>query len=598
MAKRPTKKSKVKKLSATEKAQRKEQRDQKNEIITILKNIGFERLPYIDNKEFVFDGRTTEMDDIFIYKNVILITEYTIGSPGTHLLKKNYFYNSVIANPQNFINSILKEEKLQSFKKYYDSKIKDLYSVNELKVKVLYCSKQSINEEHKANVNSDIAFFDYHIVKYFRSLTKVIKKSTIYEFLDFLKIKFSEFGENIKKSSTGENQTFSGHILPEEKSKFKPGYKIVSFYIDAESLLKRAYVLRNEGWREKDNIGYYQRMIDQKKISSMRKYLTDNDRVFINNIIATISIENVRLLDDNKTEFEIDSGGQFTSDNKTTNVTPTYIEIDDKCNIIGLIDGQHRTYAYHEGDDTYEDKIKYLRTVQNLLVTAILFPKDETDDERLKFAANLFLEINSTQTNVKSQLTQEIITMISPFSMTAISKRILRKLNQSGPLNSLIEEYSFDKGKIKTSSIVSFGLKPLLKLEDVKSKDSLFSLWENQDKSNLKSKELQNIKLLNEYIDFSAEQIRNLLVGFKSNLDSKQWETYSKANTEGILGVTFINGILNVLRLLIENNKTGTIEDYRKSLKDVKSFKFREYKSSQYRKMGLDIYKEYFKNIP
>lgn len=593
MAKRPTKR-KVKKLSAAEKAQRKEQRDQKNEIITILKNIGFERLPYIDNKEFEFDGRTTEMDDIFIYKNVILITEYTIGSPGTHLLKKNYFYNNVIANPQKFIKSILKEEKLQSFKKYYDSKIKDLYSVNELKVKVLYCSKQSINEEHKANVNSDIAFFDYHIVKYFRSLTKVIKKSTVYEFLDFLKIKFSEFGENIKKSSTGENQTFSGHILPEEKSKFKPGYKIVSFYIDAESLLKRAYVLRNEGWREKDNIGYYQRMIDQKKISSMRKYLTDNDRVFINNIIATISIENVRLLDDDKTEFEIDSGGQFTSDNKTTNVTPTYIEIDDKCNIIGLIDGQHRTYAYHEGDDTYEDKIKYLRTVQNLLVTAILFPKDETDDERLKFAANLFLEINSTQTNVKSQLTQEIITMISPFSMTAISKRILRKLNQSGPLNSLIEEYSFDKGKIKTSSIVSFGLKPLLKLEDVKSKDSLFSLWENQNKSDLKSKELQNIKLLNEYIDFSAEQIRNLLAGFKSNLDSKQWETYSKGNTEGILGVTFINGILNVLRLLIENNKTGTIEDYRKALKDVKSFKFGEYKSSQYRKMGLDIYKEYF----
>lgn len=599
MAKKITsKKTKVKKvkkkLSPEEKAIRKEQREQKKEIINIFKNIGFEKLPYIDGKEFVYEGRTSEMDDIFICENVILITEYTIGDPGTHILKKNFFYDKLLSDKRKFIHFLLSEEKLSSFKKYFDQKIKDKYSENQLIIKVIYCSKKSVNEEHKKLVNSEVTFFDYHIVKYFRSLTKVVKKSSKFEFLDFLKINFDDFGKNILKSSKDQKETFSGHILPEEKSKFKKGYKIVSFYIDAESLLKRSYVLRNEGWRDQENVGYYQRMIDSRKITSMRKYLSEKDRVFINNIISTISIDNVKLLDNDGNEFEIDESGQFTSENSSTQVTPTQIEIDEKVNIIGLIDGQHRTYAYHEGDDQYESKISNLRTVQNLLVTAIIFPKDETRENRMKFEANLFLEINSTQSNVRTTLKQEIETMINPFSITAISKRVLYKLNSSGPLNNLIEQYSFDRNKIKTSSIVSFGLKPLLKLEDVKSSDSLFSIWNNEEKQKIKVKDSTESELLNEYIGFSTEKIRDLIIAFKSNLNANKWKTYIRSKPEGILNVTFINGVLNVLRLLIENKKVNTVQEYTKFLKDIDSFDFKKYKSSQYRKMGEEIYKKYF----
>lgn len=69
---------------------------------------------------------------------------------------------------------MLQEEKLSSFKKYYQDNIKDKYSINQLRVKILYCSKKSISEEHKSVVN-DVIYFDYHIVQYFKSLTKVIK---------------------------------------------------------------------------------------------------------------------------------------------------------------------------------------------------------------------------------------------------------------------------------------------------------------------------------------------------------------------------------------------------------------------------------------
>jgi DGQHR domain-containing protein len=592
MAKQLKKKPK-KKLSPAEKAVLKAQRDQRSEITTILKNIGFNRLPYVDGKEFIYDDRVSEMDDIYISENIILITEYTIGDPSTHLLKKDIFYKKILNDVRAFIEFMLQEEKLNSFKKYYDEHINNKYTINELKLQILYCSKKSISEQHK-KVVSEIIFFDYNIVQYFKGLTKIIKKSSKYEFFEFIKIPFDEVGENVKGSGKASINKFSGHILPEEKSNFNLGYKIVSFYIDAESLIKRAYVLRQEGWRDEQNIGYYQRMLEPKKITSMRKYLSEKDRVFINNIISTISEDKIILRDSNSNILELDDKGNFIGKNKTTNVTPALIEITDECNIIGLIDGQHRTYAYHEGDDQFEARIAQLRKVQNLLVTGILFPKIESKQSRLKFEANLFLEINSNQTNIRSQLRQEIELMISPFSSVAIAKRILLGLNQNGALSNMIEQYSFERGKIKTASIVSFGLKPLIKLEDVKSKDSLYSLWDNHtDKHKLIEKNSEEYDLLTAYIQFCIEKIRDLLNAVKIKLDNDKWESSTTPN--GYLNVTFINGFLNVLRLLIENNKTGDIELYKSRLDKINSFDFKKYKSSQYRKMGQDIYDKYFK---
>lgn len=582
-----------KKLSPEEKAQRLEQNNQKKEIRTIMKNMGFIRLPYIDGKEFKYDNRTSEMDDIFISENVILITEYTIGDPGTHLLKKKIFYDKINEDKRTFIDFVLETEKLKSFKEYYENNIVGSYTKNQLRVQILYCSKKSISSEHKDQL-SNIIFFDYNIVQYFKSLTRAIKKSSKYEFMEFIKIPYEEFGKNINSSSSRNSQTFKGNILPEEKSKFDEGYKIVSFYIDAESLLRRSFVLRQNGWKDIENVGLYQRMLESSKVASMRKYLYDRNRVFINNIIATISTDKIKLYDKDGNNLKLGDNGQFVNNN-STEVSPTQIEIDDTCNIIGLIDGQHRTYAYHEGDDQYEKKISKLRKEQNLLVTGILFPEKETKEKRLKFEANLFLEINSNQKNVPSRIKQEIELMISPFSPIAIGMRILSGLNRSGPLGNTIEQYWYEKGKLKTASIVSYGLRPLVKIEDVKSKDSLYLIWSHSDKQKLKSKDISDATLLNEYIDFSVEKIRDLLIAFKIKLNPEQWHTYSPSTPKGLLTVSFINGILNVLRLLIENKKTSNVEKYRNKLTGIDKFDFKKFKSSQYRKMGEAIYNEYFK---
>ena len=471
MIKAKKKKSKRRKLTPFEK----EQNVQIREIRNLMKNIGFKRMPRIDGTEFVFKGRTSELDDIFYYENVIILSEYTLKKDvGIHLINKKITYDNINEKPSDFIKFLVDHEKFKSFKNTFEEQVKSKYTYNQLQIRILYISKNSISKEHKDQVKN-IRYFDYPIVKYFESISKVIKLSTKHEFFDFLEVDFSKVGENIMDSSLASSDEFFGHILPEEHSSFKEGYKLVSFYIDANSLLRRSYVLRRDGWRNTANIGLYQRMFVAKKIRSMRKYLHEEKRVFINNIIVTLPINKIKLLDKHEAELVIREDGNFGNTDETK-VQPAIIKITNEPNIVGIIDGQHRAYAYHEGDDAYEASISKLRGIQNLLVTGILYPKNEPDPKRLKFEAKLFLEINSNQTGAGSQLKQEIEFVMNPFSTISVSKHIINKLNESGPLATLFEEYWFEKSKIKTASIISFGLtKPLVKYEE---SDSLFKIWD------------------------------------------------------------------------------------------------------------------------
>lgn len=86
---------KRKKLSAEEKAQRREQFAHKKSIRTLLENIGFKRISGIENKHFEYMNRKTELDDVFYYENVIILMEYTIGRSSEHLLTKKIIYDNI-----------------------------------------------------------------------------------------------------------------------------------------------------------------------------------------------------------------------------------------------------------------------------------------------------------------------------------------------------------------------------------------------------------------------------------------------------------------------------------------------------------------------
>ncbi len=449
----------------------------------------------------------------------------------------------------------------------------DLYDNDQTKVIILYCAKNEFESKYKTQF-SNIKYFEYPVLRYFKAVSEAIRFSSRYELLKFFDIDSAEVGQKIltaKSKTTGLN----GTLLPEAHSNFKSGYKIVSFYIDPQTLLENSYVLRKDGWRDESSL--YQRMIVKKKINAIRKYLLREKRVFINNIIVTLPSDTRLLNQQNKV---VDASS-------LTKTQHAKIEISDEYNTIGLIDGQHRVFAYHEGGEK-DQEIAKLRLKQNLLATGIIYPDGIRDSEKSKFEANLFLEINANQANAKSDVKQAISLILNPYSSESIAFAAVRKINEQGPLENLFERYFYEKDKIKTTSIVSYGLKPLVKLSGA---DSLFSLWHNKEKNTLLAK--HDDALLTKYIDFIVTELNIFLGAIKSELKDR-W-TIDKTNKNRILSTTSINGFIVCFRRIIEEKKTADFAKYKSKLAGIDKFHFKKFKSSQYGVMGRELYDKFFK---
>ncbi|MEO9966480.1 MAG: DGQHR domain-containing protein [Alphaproteobacteria bacterium] len=564
------KKKRKPKLTAEEKKQKNIQSSHKKMVRGVFRLTGFKRIPGLADKEFSFKGQATDFDDVFVNENILVCLEYTTTTNvGAHLKPKNIIYEKIHTDPAGFcqflcdLNEDLKFELLSK------------YNSAEVIVKIVYCSLNAVDASLKENVPNP-KYLDYAELRYFANLTDCTKKTAQYELFDFLEISPTLIGAGGKIGVASELENYNGFLLPESNSNFNKGFNVVSFYVDPDALLKRSYVLRKDGWKDSHNL--YQRMISKPKIEAIRKHLRVNKRVFVNNIIATLPYDT-----------KIVNEKQETVDPATiTKTQPVTIQLPRRSNSVGLIDGQHRTYSYYEAvnDDA---EIAKLRVKQNLLVTGIIYPKGISDAEKEKFEARLFLEINSTQTNAKSNLKQAIGLVLEPFSAESIATRVIGELDRgSGPLNGRVERYWFDKNKLKTTSIVSYGLKPLVKTSG---DDSLFHLWDDAQKE--KMVETEDSTALTKYVEFCVQEINKLLIAVKMTSKPGSWTT--DKNVEGrMLTTTNINAILICLRLLIENGKTAEVDDYKASLSDLKFFKFKDYHSSQYNRMAEAIYQKYF----
>jgi hypothetical protein len=79
---KPKKKKKVltpeQKLAKKENLQKqREKRTHINAIRKIMANMGFYRLTDVSGHNFKFDDRPSELDDVFVNENIILLVEYT-----------------------------------------------------------------------------------------------------------------------------------------------------------------------------------------------------------------------------------------------------------------------------------------------------------------------------------------------------------------------------------------------------------------------------------------------------------------------------------------------------------------------------------------
>jgi DGQHR domain-containing protein len=566
------KKAKPKKVKLTpeQRQANKLKADHIRAVRTVFRNVGFERATEIAEKDIEFLDQKGEFDDCFVYENLVILAEYTISSSGNvsdHVKHKKIVFDRVMSDAQGFL------EYLRGKFPAFATRMGDAYYPSRWRLKIIYCSRNEVDDAIKTIVDS-VSYLDYPILKYFEKISGAIKLSTLPEILEFIGLDPIEVGQNGKIKSAGTNEAYHGSILPEEASGFPKGYKVVSFYADADSLLQRAFVLRRKGWRASHKA--YQRMIIPNKVEAIRSSLRKNGQVAVNNIIATLPSDVLPIGEDNHT----------VKMSTLTETKPVKITLPLRPNTVGLIDGQHRLFSYYRTKED-DQAIAKLRNQQNLLVTGIIYPPDLDDAEAERFEASLFLTINSNQSSAPPELRQEIEVLLNPFSPTAISKQVMERLAGTGPLVGYVERYFYDKGKLKTSSIVNFGLGPLLKLNGT---DSLFSVYQNDDKPALLLK--SNAALLN-YIQFSVSSINMFLSAVKANVRPDRWTTDPSVK-DRLLTVTFINSFLITMRKLIDDNQSVDFESLRNGLSGFDDFDTSPFSSSQYSRMAEKIAEDHF----
>jgi DGQHR domain-containing protein len=558
------------KLTADERRAKKLKADHVRAARAVFRNSGFDRALELAEKEVSFGGQAGEFDDAFVYENVILFIEYTTSQSSDvtdHLKKKKILFRKIVDDPKTFLRYL--KEKFPKF----ESRLGNDYWEDRYIIRIVYCSFNRFESGVKAVVDEPI-YLDYPYLKYFEKISSIIKLSAQPELLQFMHIDPTDVGEAGKFAKKGATEPYHGSILPEEASGYPKGFKVVSFYADAAALLQRAFVLRRSGWR--GSFEAYQRMLIPSKIESIRSGLKSTGQVAVNNIIATLP-----------SDVSPVKNGKTVDISLLTKTEPVEITLPVRTNSVGLIDGQHRLYSYYRSRDD-DPEIAKLRDQQNLLVTGIIYPEQTPPAERERFEASLFLSINSNQTGAPPELKQEIEVVLNPFSPIAIGKQVIQRLAMLGPLSGEVESFFYDKGKLKTSSIVSYGLGPLLKMSGA---DSLYATFSHPEKKKLASGESQ--AALDAYLQFAVTNINMFLSAVRTNVAKERWTT-DRTRPDRLLTVTYINAFLITLRLLITNKRTIEFDQLRTALTGVGKFNFKAFHSSQYNRMAEQLYSKHF----
>lgn len=544
-------------------------RQQINLIRSIFRLSGFKRDPKAADKEFEFKDQKSDFDDYFVYENVLLCFEYTTSKKASdHLKTKKIVYDLIDGDEEAFVTYIC--DKFET--------IKDALLVNYLPeqviVKIVYCPRNDLAQKYRDKISYP-KYLDFHSARYFQSLVKSIKYSARFEIFDLLSIDESSVGRD-GVIAPSIKRHYSGMLLPASSSGYGLGVKVVSFYACAQDLLEQAYVFRKSGW--KDKTGGYQRLLKPAKLTGLRQHIKHKRSVFPTNVVVSLP-SSTRFCDEDGNDIEMKD---------YTQISPVEIEYEKSANSIGLIDGQHRVYSYHETQDD-DPTIKMERSKRNLLVTGFVFPKSWPQAKRSVFEAELFLEVNGEQTSVPSDVKLFVKLFSDPFNVTSIATRVLFEMNsKNGPLEGLFQQFFYEKDKLKTSSIISYAIVPLVR---PKEENLFFANWTNPDKNKMVDDE--DHILLAQYIEYCIDCINNLVSAFKENTSKAKWTTDKKVDGY-FLNTTRINAMIILLRLIVESGKVLSREDYVKKLKGYDKIDFTEFKSSQYRKMAEKIFEEKF----
>ena len=557
---------KKKKLTLEQLKKRREQREYSKRIYQTFTDAGF---AYVATRDvhFIIGGRDVEIDAAYVHENLILLCEDTTETTGEsdHVAIKNEAARIIETNKHVFLEWFANRSSVAKTccNNYTEARIK-IFSLYFSK----YHSPWSAEDEKRF---SSLRLVSARVLDYFRWMSQCIKKSAAYEIYKYLGLSTKDIGE--KSSSTDKTDIVAPIVCPSEFVGGDKRVRVVSFMMAPKDILKMAYVMRKDGWR--NVVDVYQRLVDKKKIRKIREYICSTKATFYNNIIVALP-DGVKIIDENgdaKSIFKVEdfSGGLKLS-------------IAKEINSIGIIDGQHRVYAYHEGG-VCDAEVEALRKQLRLLVTGIVFSPSVKELERGKIQSKIFLDINENAKPVNASLVLHIKKMQDPFADTSIAQDVIERLNRNGVFKDKFRESALSQKGIPTASIIKFALRYLVTLTPSSGKGSFISSWSGNAKR-LKEGDGEALK---EYVKYCAECLSKYFAGIKQAFEeSWKWDDASTL----LPSVVTINGFLIALCKKLVTDRPHDVEYYRKKFKqfkiDFSRSKF-EYRSSQYHKFAQRI---------
>ncbi|PAT01056.1 hypothetical protein CI105_08565 [Candidatus Izimaplasma bacterium ZiA1] len=546
-------------------------------IAKLFTKMGFRHIS-TNGVDIALNNRTVEIDNLFIYKNIIICVEDTFEHNGIsrHLLKKKEAAETIDNEKTKFINILKRDFSLNDHL--------SLFRSNRIIIKHLYVPNEKTGKSKEALTRyAPLIVIEPALHEYFKIIQKSLEFSAKFEVFRYLNIQKKDIGARSAGASTEE---FTQPIIcPKDFTGLNNKVQIVSFMMTPDFLIRNGYVLRKDNWQERSMV--YQRLIAPNRIKSIRKFIAEKESAFINNVIVGLPRSTKiykKYYDDNNNE-ETEQITNFEDINENDNYS---ITIPNEMNSICIIDGQHRIYAHYEGSDNYEDQISLLRNQLHLLVTGIIYPADMSDVDIMQHQSDIFVDINKNAKPIPSEVIIHIESNRMPFEAKSVARKVVEYLNnrENGVFHNKLEITKLDKARIKTSSIVKYALNYLVTIYPSEGKSSMIDVYDSNKAQELKG--APTLDKLNEYVEFIGNHLNTYFSALKSSKNTIWNDEYSK-----IQSVTVINGFIMSLNTLINRNNRLYDFDYYKNEFDKITMNFNKgdfmYASSQYRMFSEEM---------
>lgn len=563
-----------KKKKAVELARKRARNQFKKKIYNIFSMANFHHLNS-ENRQFSIGLRNVEIDDIFIYNNIIVISEDTTTNGRdnivAHLLNKKEMADQIQSNKEQFIKFLE-----QSFSDEIGCLLD--YAISEIVIRFVYFSMNEtmLSTEDRQRF-APWSIVEPNVLSYLHQSAVGIKKSVRYEMYRFLRLNEEDLNPS-SSTGNGTKDVKVSIIYPQQSTGRSDGVRLVSFMLAAETLIRNGYVLRKDNWEESINL--YQRLIDIKKIRDIRSFLYNKGECFYNNIIVALP-DGITFSKENGQPIPIEDIVKFE------NCT---MHIPNKWNSICIIDGQHRVFAHYEGDNTdaMEFRIAQLRKKLHLLVTGLIFPENMGQMERIKIQSEIFAEINSKSKPIPPDVLLHIEMLRYPLSDMSLARQVLGELNKTNLFYNYFEFSPLKPAKLKVASIIKFALRYLVSITPGDEKESLYTLWE-EPKKNLIDKD-DEIK--RKYIQFCINYLTTYFSAIHQ-VYSNEWKDEQSKLLTVISFNSFILTLKKDIKLHGLHDREYYLNRFEKTHFDFSKENF-PYTSSQYNKFSDEIIEKCF----